>query len=370
MKDELLKQGDYNVILVDWSGGNKPPYTQATANTRVVGAQIAQLINQISAIFSTPAKNFHVIGHSLGAHISGYAGERVPGLGRITGLDPAGPYFENTPAIVRLDPTDALFVDVIHTDAGTLLTFNLGIMQAVGHVDFYPNGGHNQPGCIQSPITSIDQWGLIDGANEFVICNHMRAIRLFTESINSSCRFKSYPCASELNFVRFEAEYYQGKHYRDLKLNITRRFEAEYYQGKHYRDLKLNITRETLHQGALNVMSRGADGTLDSGNTRAYRDSGNTRAYRDSGNTLAYRDSGNTRAYRDSGNTRAYRDSGNTLAYRDSGNTRAYRDSGNTRAYRDSGNTQAYRYSFNLTIRMMHTGIATSVYRYSGTDTS
>ncbi|XP_059168292.1 inactive pancreatic lipase-related protein 1-like [Physella acuta] len=84
MKDELLKQGDYNVILVDWSGGNKLPYTQATANTRVVGAQIAQLINQISATVNTPAKDFHVIGHSLGSHISGYAGERVPGLGRIT----------------------------------------------------------------------------------------------------------------------------------------------------------------------------------------------------------------------------------------------------------------------------------------------
>ncbi|XP_059168294.1 pancreatic triacylglycerol lipase-like [Physella acuta] len=163
MKDELLKQGDYNVILVDWSGGNKLPYTQATANTRVVGAQIAQLINQISAKYGTPAKSFHVIGHSLGSHISGYAGERVPGLGRITGLDPAGPYFENTPVSIRLDPTDALFVDAIHTDAGTLLTANLGIMQAVGHVDFYPNGGHNQPGCIQSPITSIEQWGLIDG---------------------------------------------------------------------------------------------------------------------------------------------------------------------------------------------------------------
>ncbi|XP_059168286.1 inactive pancreatic lipase-related protein 1-like [Physella acuta] len=207
MKDELLKQGDYNVILVDWSGGKKPPYTQATANTRVVGAQIAQLINQISDVYSTSVENFHIIGHSLGSHVAGYAGERVPGLGRITGLDPAGPYFENTPASVRLDPTDALFVDVIHTDAGTLLTLNLGIMQTVGHADFYANFGHNQPGCIQSPITTIQQWGLddncvhIQGFGDLVICNHMRAFRLFTESINSSCRFKSYPCASELNFM-------------------------------------------------------------------------------------------------------------------------------------------------------------------------
>ena len=39
----------------------------------------------------------------------------------------------------RLDTTDALFVDVIHT--------NLAFINATGHADFYPNGGVRQPGC-------------------------------------------------------------------------------------------------------------------------------------------------------------------------------------------------------------------------------
>lgn len=56
--------------------------------------------------------------------VSGYAGERVPGLGRITGLDPAEPFFQFMPPSVRLDPSDALLVDVIHTDADSI--FNLG----------------------------------------------------------------------------------------------------------------------------------------------------------------------------------------------------------------------------------------------------
>ena len=38
----------------------------------------------------------------------------------MSGLDPAGPYFERMPTFVRLDPTDALFVDAIHTDGSTL----------------------------------------------------------------------------------------------------------------------------------------------------------------------------------------------------------------------------------------------------------
>jgi len=65
----------------------------------------------------------------------------------LSGLDPAEPHFSKTDPIVRLDPTDADFVDVIHTDAGPFLSGGLGIFEPVGHVDFYPNGGIEQPGC-------------------------------------------------------------------------------------------------------------------------------------------------------------------------------------------------------------------------------
>lgn len=47
----------------------------------------------------------------------------------------------------RLDPTDALFVDVIHTCGGVL-----GYFSTLGHADFYPNGGTpSQPGCFGLP---------------------------------------------------------------------------------------------------------------------------------------------------------------------------------------------------------------------------
>ncbi len=50
------------------------------------------------------------------------------------GLDPAGPYFENTDPKVRLDPTDALFVDVIHTDGAHNLLLGLGITILIGNL--------------------------------------------------------------------------------------------------------------------------------------------------------------------------------------------------------------------------------------------
>ena len=39
----------------------------------------------------------------------------------------------------------------------------LGMIQACGHADFYVNGGHDQPGCKQGPISSLVQYGLLDG---------------------------------------------------------------------------------------------------------------------------------------------------------------------------------------------------------------
>lgn len=51
----------------------------------------------------------------------------------------------------------ALFVDVIHTDAGPIISGGLGLMQPSGHVDFYPNGGIQQPGCGTNVLDSIEK---------------------------------------------------------------------------------------------------------------------------------------------------------------------------------------------------------------------
>ncbi|XP_030834708.1 phospholipase A1 member A-like [Strongylocentrotus purpuratus] len=51
----------------------------------------------------------------------------------------------------------------------------LGLMDELGHQDFYPNGGTDMPNCYFS-----------------IICDHMKAIAYYTESISKStpCRFR------------------------------------------------------------------------------------------------------------------------------------------------------------------------------------
>jgi pimeloyl-ACP methyl ester carboxylesterase len=207
MKDAILRVENVNVIVVDWSKGNGFPYTQATANTQVVGAEIAKLIKSLVTDKGDAYTNFHLIGHSLGAHISGYAGRYLGGkVGRITGLDPAGPYFENTDPLVRLDPTDAIYVDAIHSDGTANLALGLGLMQPVAHADFYPNGGKDQPGCA---TTSDKLLGAIfnavllsvEGVEESVACSHMAAVHFFTDSIeNQDCSYIGYQCNSKSDF--------------------------------------------------------------------------------------------------------------------------------------------------------------------------
>ncbi|NP_001366494.1 lipase member I isoform 6 precursor [Homo sapiens] len=142
----LLNEEDMNVIVVDWSrGATTFIYNRAVKNTRKVAVSLSVHIKNLLK-HGASLDNFHFIGVSLGAHISGFVGKIFHGqLGRITGLDPAGPRFSRKPPYSRLDYTDAKFVDVIHSDSN-----GLGIQEPLGHIDFYPNGGNKQPGCPKS----------------------------------------------------------------------------------------------------------------------------------------------------------------------------------------------------------------------------
>lgn len=99
---------------------------------------------------SVPPERIEFVGHSLGAHISGFIGKHIQkifnkSLLKITGMDPPNLEFERSNG---LEKGDADIVSIIHTDSAR--------EEAYGSVDFYPNGGFApQPGCPESEDSGI-----------------------------------------------------------------------------------------------------------------------------------------------------------------------------------------------------------------------
>ncbi|KAM7374298.1 hypothetical protein PAMP_006966 [Pampus punctatissimus] len=186
-KDLLLAREDMNVIVVDWNhGATNLNYFKAVENTYKTADNLTAFINRMQE-HGASLTSIHMIGISLGAHISGFVGARLNGrIGRITALDPAGPLFTGNPPENRLDATDAQFVDVLHTDIDAL-----GFREPLGHIDFYANGGTDQPGC---PKT-------IFSGTAYFKCDHQRSVFLYLESLAQDCITRSFPCTSNKDFL-------------------------------------------------------------------------------------------------------------------------------------------------------------------------
>ncbi|KOC63514.1 Pancreatic triacylglycerol lipase [Habropoda laboriosa] len=188
MKDEYLKYYDYNVIMVDWQPlAASTFYLGPMHNTKNVGETVAQFIDFLVRETGLKPKDVHFLGHSLGAHVAGNTGSSITSgrLGRITGLDPASPGFHLLASNkTKLDSTDALFVDIIHSCGGVV-----GFLQPLGSVDFYPNGGVPvQPGCCCI-------------AELIEACSHGRSYVYLTESIGSKTGFVASKCNTWDNYV-------------------------------------------------------------------------------------------------------------------------------------------------------------------------
>jgi len=210
--------GDYNIICVDWDKlATIENYLGAAINSNTVGDFVGEkLVAEIFiATFGQMHSQIHAIGHSLGAHLVGHIGRsvhKVTGekIGRVTGLDPAKPYFDLVTEERRMLPTDAEFVDVIHTNSGDLLHGAVSLPESVGQVDFYPNGGTHQAGCTEICIGAFACIGfdLIDFILGGGACSHKRAHKVYVESIrNPDTSFMSTECDS---YESFQSGYCDG----------------------------------------------------------------------------------------------------------------------------------------------------------------
>ncbi|KAG6445652.1 pancreatic triacylglycerol lipase isoform X2 [Manduca sexta] len=172
-----------NVLLMDWEEEAKSGILgialgyafSVVPKSKKIGKEMGErLIDIVDAGYNMT--HVHLVGHSLGAHVMGFAGRRSRESGhvvpRITGLDPARALFEGTFAVLRgLDRTCAKFVDIIHTDPR-----GYGTSVSTGTVDIWPNysPGGTQPGCStgsHSMFTPED------------LCSHDRSWRYYVEAI-------------------------------------------------------------------------------------------------------------------------------------------------------------------------------------------
>ncbi|CAG7786734.1 unnamed protein product [Allacma fusca] len=159
--EEILNK---NILIADYGALGNPStesqlndydyftcYIQAALNTATAGTRIAELIQFIINNGYAQLSDTHIIGHSLGGHVGGFAANHLQTLNngnkaaRFTALDPAAPGFRpNLLPIRPMTPDDAMCVDVIHTNQ---LTF--GELGPTGQVDFFVNFAlFLQPPCV------------------------------------------------------------------------------------------------------------------------------------------------------------------------------------------------------------------------------
>ncbi|XP_048525364.1 pancreatic lipase-related protein 2 isoform X2 [Dendroctonus ponderosae] len=173
MREAMANREQWNIIVVDWAPLSHVIYIEARVHTTVVSKQVAHMILTLKRFAGLHLADVHLIGHSMGAQISAYAGLKVHEITlEKIGLDPAGPLYE-WPHMESLDEvldaSDAEFVDVIHTNGG-----RIGMITPAGHLDYYPNGGERQPGC--------ELWG----------CSHLRSVEYWTASVKNPWIFQAY----------------------------------------------------------------------------------------------------------------------------------------------------------------------------------
>ncbi|XP_062583599.1 pancreatic triacylglycerol lipase-like [Saccostrea cucullata] len=180
-----LKKRQHNVLLVDWGRGASINYAQSASNVQTVGAYVFQILNKNKI----PWDKVHIIGQGLGAHAAAEAGKLSKGkIGRITGLDPASPLFENS--TFAINKGSAQFVDIIHTDARP---FGYGMRRPCGHLDIYVNGGRRQPGCTYNPKKPV-RIHKLKKATFGKACGHLKAVAYYVESIRDNCKLRACEC--------------------------------------------------------------------------------------------------------------------------------------------------------------------------------
>ncbi|XP_061703904.1 lipase member H-B-like [Cydia pomonella] len=179
----FLEREDSNVALLNWQGlaaAVVSNFTEsylkwAAPNARKLGRRLADTLARLS-VAGLQLERTQLVGHSLGAHVLGLAGNALRQEGMllpwITALDPAGVGFKGKPKAGRLHAGSAAVVVAVHSDP-----HKYGYRRALGTVDFWPNYHPRtvrQPGC---PVKTGQRFSPED------LCSHNRSWQLFAEAV-------------------------------------------------------------------------------------------------------------------------------------------------------------------------------------------
>uniref|UniRef100_A0A6G1SK13 Lipase member H n=1 Tax=Aceria tosichella TaxID=561515 RepID=A0A6G1SK13_9ACAR len=201
----------HNLFIINWNYAARGIiYPRAVANIPIVASYVTRFINEklIDEAHVEP-RRIQLIGHSLGAHLAGFIGKNTRSkVGRIYGLDPAGPCFGTIsgplyPASKRLAPNDAEEVITIQTNSALL-----GIERPLGKYSVYVEGGANQPGCKSSGVLrSLGTLTWDGGDFDTVACSHSRAPNLITyrhdqKDSEENCLMVAYACKDWESFTK------------------------------------------------------------------------------------------------------------------------------------------------------------------------
>lgn len=200
-----LLTDQYNPIIMDWSRGAHQKFSQSAAIVSGMGAYLATFLNKLLEL-GLHRHQIHLVCHSLGAHVCGFAGKRIrPRIGRITALDMAGPCFgkvaSNGPTD-RLTPDDAIEVDVYHYDDDFL---GIGPGQ-YGQHDVYVNGGSGQPGCQTQANAMLNAAvTVLLNRNRVLSESHTRSTEVATAQLaDKRCTPMAYTCRTWAAFTQGE----------------------------------------------------------------------------------------------------------------------------------------------------------------------
>lgn len=161
VRSAFIEHHDSDVIVMNWAFLASEHYLQVVRNVRAAAEDLSTLLAIVKE--AKDNKYIHIVGFDIGAHVAGNAGRGVKArfdVDRITGLSPTGRSYGGSNTL-RLSRNDATYVEIIHTDGGL---FGNGIGTAIGHSDFFVNGGFNQPGCLTNSCCHRRSWEIFEAS--------------------------------------------------------------------------------------------------------------------------------------------------------------------------------------------------------------